>query len=70
MSIAWECGLANCGSAVTHMKLLRVDYKNADRILHYIPRNVSVLLHQVAYFVRTFNVLNRNSVYDCFICLC
>ena len=34
------------------------------RILRYILRNISVLPHQLIYFVRTFDTLIRNNLYD------
>ena len=36
----------------TSMKRLRAAYNNAYRIMHYIPRNVSVRPHQVSHCVR------------------
>ena len=42
---------------------------NAYRIMHYIPRNVSVRPHQVSHCVRTFDAVLRNNLYR-FIMLC
>jgi len=50
----------------TNMKRLRAAYNNAYRIMHYIPRNVSVRPHQVSYRVRTFDVVLRNNLYRFF----
>jgi len=47
----------------TSMKRLHAAYNNAYRIMHYIPRNVSVRPHQVSHCVRTFNVVLRNNLY-------
>ena len=44
----------------TSMKRLRAAYNNAYRIMHYIPRNVSVRPHQVSHCVRTFDAVLRN----------
>jgi len=80
--IACQCMLANCG-AKTSMKRLRAAYSNAYRIMHHIPRNVSVRPHQVSHCVRTFDALLRNNcidfvydahlhrtfLFDCFNCL-
>jgi len=51
----------------TSVKRLRAAYNNAYRIMHYIPRNVSVLPHQVSYCVRTFDVVLRINLYRFFI---
>jgi len=48
------------------MKRFRVAYNNAYRIIHYIPRNVSVRPHQVSHCVRTFDALLRNNLYRFF----
>jgi len=45
------------------MKRLRAAYNNAYRIMHYIPRNVSVRPHQISHRVRTFDALLRNILY-------
>jgi len=49
------------------MKRLRAAYNNAYRIMHYIPRNVSVRPHQVSQCVRTFDPVLRNNLYRFFI---
>ena len=46
----------------TSMKRLRAAYNNAYRIMHYIPRNVSIRPHQVSHCVRTFDAVLRNSL--------
>ena len=51
----------------TSMKRLRAAYNNAYRIMHYIPRNVSVRPHQVNHCVTTFDAVLRNNLYRCFI---
>ena len=51
----------------TIMKRLRAAYNNAYRIMHYIPRNVSVRPHQVSHCVRTFDAVLRNNLYRFFI---
>jgi len=51
----------------TSMKRLRAAYNNAYRIMHYIPRNVSVRPHQVSHCVRTFDALLINHLYWFFI---
>ena len=51
----------------TSMKCLRAAYNNAYRIMQYIPRNVSVHLHQVSHCVRTFDAVLRNNLYRFFI---
>jgi len=51
----------------TSMKRLRAAYNNAYRIMHYIPRNVSVRPHQVSHCVRTFDAVQRNNLYRFFI---
>jgi len=51
----------------TSMKRLRAAYKNAYRIIHHIPRNVSVRPHQVSHCVRTFDALLKNNLYRFFI---
>ena len=51
----------------TSMKRLRAAYNDAYRIIHYIPRNVSVRPHQVSHCVRTFDALLRNNLYRFFI---
>jgi len=48
------------------MKSLRAAYNNAHRIMHYIPRNVSVRQHQVTQCVRTCDALMRNNLYQLF----
>jgi len=67
----------------TSMKRVRAAYNNAYRIMHYIPRNVSVRPHQASHCVRTFDAVLRNNLYwffirctsssnflfDCFKCL-
>ena len=50
----------------TSVKRLRAAYRNAYRIMHYIPRNVSVRPHQVSRCVRTFDALLRNTLYRFF----
>jgi len=45
------------------MKRLHAAYNNAYRIMHYIPRNVSVFPHQVSQRVTTFDALLRNNLY-------
>ena len=47
----------------TSMKRLRAAYNSAYRIMHYIPRNVSVRPHQVSHCVRTFDAVLRNNLY-------
>ena len=51
----------------TSMKRLRAAYNNAYRIMHYIPRNVSVRPHQVSHCVTTFDAVLRNKLYRFFI---
>ena len=51
----------------TSMKRLRAAYNNACRIMHYIPRNVSVRLHQGSHCVTTFDAVLRNNLYRFFI---
>ena len=46
----------------TSMKRLRAAYNNAYRIMHYLPRNVSVRPHQVSHCVTTFDAVLRNVV--------
>ena len=46
----------------TSMKRLRTAYNNAYRIMHYLPRNVSVRPHQVSHCVTTFDAVLRNVV--------
>jgi len=53
----------------TSTKRLRVAYNNAYRVMHYIPRNVSVRPHQVNHCVTTSDGLIRNSFY-CFVQRC
>jgi len=48
------------------MKRLRAAYNNAYRIMHYIPKNVSVRPHQVSHCVRTFDAVLRNNLYRFF----
>jgi len=50
----------------TSMKRLRAAYNSAYRIMHYIPRNVSVRPHQVNHCVRCFDALLRNNLYRIF----
>jgi len=50
----------------TSMKRLRAAYNNAYRIMHYIPRNVSVGPHQVNHCVTTFDAVLRNNLYRFF----
>ena len=52
----------------TSMKRLRAAYNNAYRIMHYIPRNVSVRPHQVSHSVRTFDAVLRTNLYRFFLC--
>jgi len=47
----------------TSMKRLHGAYNNANQIMHYTPRNVSVYPHQVGDCVRTSDVLLRNNLY-------
>jgi len=51
----------------TSMKCLRAAYNNAYRIMHCIPRNVTVRPHQVSHCVRTFDALLRNNLHRFFI---
>ena len=51
----------------TSMKRLRAAYNNAYRIMHYIPRNVSVRPHQVNHCVKTFDAVLKNNLYRFFI---
>jgi len=51
----------------TSMKRLRTAYNNANRIMHYIPRNVSVRPHQVTHCVRTFDAVLRKNLYRFFV---
>ena len=51
----------------TSMKRLCAAYNNSYRIMHYIPRNVSVRPHQVSHCVRTFDAMLRNNLYR-FLC--
>jgi len=48
------------------MKHLCAAYNNAYRIMHYIPRNVSVRPHQISHCVRTFHAMLRNNLYRIF----
>ena len=50
----------------TSVKRLRAAYNNAYRIMHYIPRNVSVRPHQVSHCVRTFDAVLRYNLYRFF----
>ena len=50
----------------TSMQRLRAAYKNAYRIMHYIPRNVSVRPHQVNHCVTTIDAVLRNNLYRFF----
>ena len=50
----------------TSMKRLPAAYNNAYRIMHYIPRNVSVRPHQVSHCVRTYDAVLRNNLYRFF----
>jgi len=51
-----------------NVKHLRAGCNSAYRIMHYIPRNVSVRPHQVThYYARTFDSLLRNNLYRFFI---
>jgi len=52
-----------CKYTQTSMKCLRAAYNNTYLIMHYIPRNVSVRLHQVSHRVTTFDALMRNNLY-------
>jgi len=45
------------------MKLLRIAYNNAYRIMHYIPRYVRVRPHQVNHDVTTHDALFINYAY-------
>jgi len=49
----------------TSTKRLRAAYNNAYRIMHYIPRNVSVRPHQVN--ITTFDAVLRSNLYRFFI---
>ena len=51
----------------TSMKRFRAAYNNAYRIMHYIPRNVSVRPYQVSHCVTTFDAVLRNNLYRFFI---
>jgi len=51
----------------TSMKRLHAAYNNAYRIMHYIPRNVSVHPQQVSHCVRAFDAVLRNNLYRFFI---
>ena len=51
----------------TSTKRLHAEYNNAYRIMHYIPRNVSVRPYQVSHCVRTFDAVLRNNLYRFFI---
>jgi len=51
----------------TSMKRLCAAYNNAYRIMHYIPRNVSIRSHQVSHCVTTFDAMLRNNLYRFFI---
>ena len=66
--VACQFMLANCG-ANTHKPvwsayLLRIT--NAYRIMHHIPKNVSVRPHQVNHCVKTFDAMLRNNLYRFF----
>ena len=50
----------------TSMNYLCAAYNNAYRIMHYIPRNVSVRPHHVSHCVRTFDATLRNNLYRFF----
>ena len=49
-------------SEYTQTKRLRAAHNNAFRIMHYMPRNVSVRPHQVSHRVTTFHALLRHNV--------
>ena len=51
----------------TSMKRLRAAYNNAYRIMHYVPRNVSVRPHQVNHCDTTIDAVLRNNLYWFFI---
>ena len=63
----WSCLLCSVWSKYTQtsMKRLRAAYNNAYRIMHYIPRNVSVRPHQVSHCVA--NAVLRNNLCRFFI---
>ena len=50
----------------TSMKRLRASYNNAYRMIHHIPRNVSVRRHQVKHCVKTFDAVLRSNLYRFF----
>jgi len=56
-----------CKYTQTSVKRLGAAYNNAYRIMHDIPRNVSVPPHQVTHCVRTSDALLRNNLYRFFI---
>jgi len=62
--------LANCGANTQRLKCLRAAYNNAYRIMHHIPRTVSIRPHQVNHCVRTFDALLRNNLYRFFYTMC
>jgi len=51
----------------TSMKCLQAAYNNVYRVMHYVPRNVSVRPHQVSHCVRTFDAMLRNNLYRFFL---
>jgi len=53
----------------TSMKRLHAAYNknNVYRMMHYIPRNVSVRPHQVSHCARTFDAVLRNNLHRFFI---
>ena len=51
----------------TGMKRLHAAYYSAFRIMHYIPRNVSVRPRQVSHCVSNFDALLRNNLYRFFV---
>jgi len=64
LPVACQCMLANCGANTqTGINHLRVAYNDAYRIMHYIPRNISVHPYQVNHCVRTLDALYRNNLY-------
>ena len=64
--IACQRMLASCG-ADTRRPIEARTCCNAYRIMHYIPRNISVRPHQVSHCVRTFDAVLRNNLYRFFI---
>ena len=59
----YACQLWRKYTHQSSMKRLRAAYNNVYRIMHYIPRSVSVRPHQVSHRVTAFDALLRNNLY-------